>query len=617
MTDEESICPPSDSLATVLCEVLSMALTGNLAETSFADLIQFYCLKRETVAVRVRSAIPGTPEGVFYVERGELVHAHLGEHQGLEAVREALKLLDGPFRVDLNVKPPQRTIFENWNKLLLEETWRQDEEGRSRTTGRNVFPSIEEDSMSTTSSKGPHKAVPPNRELASRDFAVTVAPQFDSRMRRNVAAGAVAVAVVAGLAGLYFYSGARKQGPQIPAAADAMPVPTPAPVPVPKAIVAPPSVLPMVQGVTEKEIVFGQAVPLSGAAKELGRQMKTGVEIAFEAINDAGGVNGRRLKLITRDDGYEPERNKVVMKELAESQKVFGFIGNVGTPTAAVAVPYALEKKMLFFGAFTGASLLRKDPPDRYVFNYRASYAEETAAAVKYLIEVRRIRPSEIAVFAQNDKYGDAGFEGVAKMLRRYHRDPNKILRVGYERNTADVHVAVNEILRNSQTVRAVVMVPTYKAAAQFVSKLKDKGANLIFTSVSFVGSNALAEELTQLGKGYADGVIVTQVVPLPESSSSAVLRYRELLTKYAPGEKPDFVSLEGYIAGTLLGEALKRAGTELSTETLISSLEGIKGLDLGLGAQINYGLSEHQASHKIWGSVLDSNGVYQSLELD
>src|SRR5262249_31471505 len=315
--------------------------------------------------------------------------------------------------------------------------------------------------------------------------------------------------------------------------------------------------------------------------------------------------------------GYEPERNKVVMKELAESRKVFGYVGNVGTPTAAVAIPYALEKKMLFFGAFTGASLLRKDPPDRYVFNYRASYAEETAAAVRYLIEVRRIRPSEIAVFAQNDKYGDAGFEGVAKMLRRYHRDPNKILRVGYERNTADVRAAVNEISRNSQSVRAVVMVPTYKAAAEVVSKLKDKGANLIFTSVSFVGSNALAEELTQLGKGYADGVIVTQVVPLPESGSSAVLRYRDLLRKYAPGEKPDFVSLEGYVAGTLLGEALKRAGPELNTESLVATLEGIKGLDMGLGAPFSFGLSEHQASHKIWGSVLDSNGVYQNLELD
>src|SRR5262249_2895182 len=259
--------------------------------------------------------------------------------------------------------------------------------------------------------------------------------------------------------------------------------------------------------------------------------------------------------------GYEPERNKVVMKELAESRKVFGIVGNVGTPTAAVAIPYALEKKMLFFGAFTGASLLRKDPPDRYVFNYRASYAEETAAAVKYLIEVRRIRPSEIAVFAQNDKYGDAGFEGVARMLRRYHRDPNKILRVGYERNTADVHAAVNDILRNLQNVRAVVMVPTYKAAAQFVSKLKDKGANLIFTSVSFVGSNAFAEELTQLGKGYAEGVIVTQVLPLPATRSTTVMRYQELLKKFAPGEKPDFVSLEGYIAGILLSDTVKRAG--------------------------------------------------------
>src|SRR5262249_58413137 len=132
-----------------------------------------------TVAVRVRSEVPGAPEGVFYLERGELVHAQLGEHEGLEAVRDALKLQDGPFRVDLNVKPPQRTIFENWNKLLLEETWRQDEEGRRRVSGRNVFPSIEEDSMSTTSSQGPHKAVPPSRELASRDFAVTVAPPFD------------------------------------------------------------------------------------------------------------------------------------------------------------------------------------------------------------------------------------------------------------------------------------------------------------------------------------------------------------------------------------------------------------------------------------------------------
>jgi len=592
-----------------------LALTGNLAETPLVDLIQFYCLNRETVAVKVKPSHPGAPDGIFYLERGELVDARFGDHTGLRAVREGLKLREGAFRVELNLKSPQRSIFETWNRVLLEETWRQDEEGR-RTTGRyaavpkksqNSTPQalIEEDSMGTSSpsTKGP----PGNRS------SVAMGGHYDRRVRRNVLIGAAALSLLCGSAGLYLHLRSPAEIPAVPTA-NAMPVPLPPP---PHAAVPPLNPLPLVQGVFEKEVVFGQAVPLTGAAKELGRQMKTGVEIAFAGINEAGGVNGRKLRLVTLDDGYEPARNQVVMKELAENQKVFGFVGNVGTPTAAVAIPYALEKKMLFFGAFTGAALLRKEPPDRYVFNYRASYAEETAAAVKYLIEVRRIKPAEIAVFAQNDKYGDAGFEGVARMLRRYRRDPTKILRVGYERNTADVHAAVTEILRNLHAVRAVVMVPTYKAAAQFVVKLKDKGANLIFTSVSFVGSNAFAEELTQLGKGYAEGVIVTQVVPLPDTKSTTVMRYQELLKKFAPGEKPDFVSLEGYIAGILLAEAVKRAGSELNTEGLVNTLEGIRGLDLGLGAQINYGPSEHQASHKVWGAVLDANGVYQPLELD
>ena len=613
-----------------LCEDFGLALTGNLAETPFADLIQFYCLKRETVAVKVESPHPGGPDGVFYLEGGELVHARFGDHTGIDALREALKLREGPFRVDVNVKPPKRTIFEAWNRLLLEEAWRQDEEGRRVASGQvvrsprpspvlemkplEIKPLIEEHSMTTPST--PQKGLPPNRRgaplVAWRPGATPPAPRHKNNMKRNLFIGGAAVLVVVGVA-VPIIRWRTRENPAV-ASANAMPVPVPQVV---AATPPPSSILPLVQGVTEKQIIFGQAVPLSGSAKELGRQMNTGVEIAFAGVNDAGGVHGRKLKLIAMDDGYEPARTQIVMKELAEHQKVFGFIGNVGTPTSAVAIPYALEKKALFFGAFTGAPLLRKDPPDRYVFNYRASYAEETAAAVRYLIEVRRIKPTEIAVFAQNDKYGDAGFEGVARTLRRYRRDPNKILRVGYERNTADVNGAVTDILRSLPYLRAVVMVPTYRAAAQFISKLKDKGANLIFTSVSFVGSNALAEELMQLGKSYAEGVIVTQVVPLPDSKSSVVLRYQELLHKYAPGEKPDFVSLEGYIAATLLIEALNRTGPELTTEALVNSLENIRGLDLGLGAQINYGQSEHQASHKVWGSMLDTNGTYQSLELD
>jgi len=404
-----------------------LALTGNLAETPFADLIQFYCLKRETVAVKVESPHPGAPDGVFYLEGGELVHARFGDHIGIDALREALKLREGPFRVDVNVKPPKRTIFEAWNRLLLEEAWRQDEEGRRVGNSQvlrsarpspvlemkplEIKPLIEEDLMTTPST--PQKGLPPNRRgaplVAWRPGITPPAPRHKDHMRRNLFIGGAAVLVVVGVAVPYIRWRTRET--TAVASANAMPLPVPQVV---AATPPPSSILPLVQGITEKQILFGQAVPLSGSAKELGRQMNTGVEIAFAGTNDAGGVHGRKLKLIAMDDGYEPARTQIVMKELAEHQKVFGFIGNVGTPTSAVAIPYALEKKALFFGAFTGAPLLRKDPPDRYVFNYRASYAEETAAAVRYLIEVRRVKPTEIAVFAQNDKYGDAGFEGVA-----------------------------------------------------------------------------------------------------------------------------------------------------------------------------------------------------------
>ena len=175
----------------------------------------------------------------------------------------------------------------------------------------------------------------------------------------------------------------------------------------------PVAVGPPVRGVTDQEIRFGMAAPFSGAAKELGRQMKLGIDTAFNRINEAGGVEGRMLKLITADDGYEPTRTGDAMKQLYEKDQVFGIIGNVGTPTAVVAVPYALERRMLFFGAFTGANVLRHDPPDRYVFNYRPSYAEETDATVRYLVKLRRIPIRQIAVFAQQDTYGDSGFAGV------------------------------------------------------------------------------------------------------------------------------------------------------------------------------------------------------------
>jgi branched-chain amino acid transport system substrate-binding protein len=210
---------------------------------------------------------------------------------------------------------------------------------------------------------------------------------------------------------------------------------------------------------TDNEIRFGISAPFTGSANELGNQTKLGIETSFNLINDAGGINGRQLRLVAADDGYEPRRTAETMKQLCDNQQVFGFIGNVGTPTAAVAVPYALEHGMLFFGALTGAKLLRRTPADRYVFNYRASYIEETNAVVHYLVKVRHLRPEQIAVFAQHDAFGDDGFDGVAKAVRALQGDEGAIVRLGYERNTVDVDAAVALLRRLKIPVEAVVMV--------------------------------------------------------------------------------------------------------------------------------------------------------------
>ncbi|HZX97452.1 MAG TPA: ABC transporter substrate-binding protein [Myxococcales bacterium] len=559
-------------------------LTGNLSETAFADLIQLYTLGRQTVAVTLVSPAGPDHDGIIFIENGELTDARLGEVTGADAVRRALRLTEGEFRVEINVRARHRTIHESWNKLVLEEMVAGDEASRPD----DDVEIEQEESML-------EKTQPPP---AGRNRRVPIA----------VAAGILAAAAIGGA---FIWRGQQQQREAADLAQRDATLAAQRAAEVRKAPAR------SVAGVTDTEIVFGMSAPFSGPAKELGRAMKSGIDVAFAAINESGGVNGRKLKLVALDDGYEPERTRTAMKELAEARNVFGFIGNVGTPTAEVSVPYALEKKMLFFGPFTGAGLLRRDPPDRYVFNYRASYAEETSAIFKYLVDVKRIAPEEIAVFAQQDGYGDAGFNGVAKMLRRYRRDPARMLRVGYQRNTSEVGDAVQALFKRKRPIRAVVMVATYKAAAKFIDKVKAERPDMIFTNVSFVGSQALSDELMATNPKDAEGVIVTQVVPLPQSKSTAVLRYQELLPKYSLGEKPDFVSLEGYLAANLLAEGLRKAGRDFTTETLVDALEGLKGVDLGVGAAMNFGMSEHQASHKIWGTQIDERGNFKNIELE
>ena len=372
-----------------------------------------------------------------------------------------------------------------------------------------------------------------------------------------------------------------------------------------------------VRGVSDTEIRFGITAAFTGPVRERGRQMKLGIETAFNQVNDAGGIAGRKLRIIAADDGNEPARTLQAVRQLYEKDQIFGLIGSIGTATAAVAVPFALERRMLFFGAYTGGNVVRRDPPDRYVFNYRPSYAEEADAAVRYLVKIRRIPVRQIAVFAQTDDLGDAGYAGVAKAYRAMGINDSAILRLNYPRNTIEVDEAVNTLRVQKVPVRAIIMSASYRAAAKFIEKTRALYPEMIFTSISGVGGSSLAEELKLLGPRYTAGVLVTQVVPAVSGYSSAVLEYKNALAKYFAGEAPDYASLEGFVAANILIDAIKRAGPQFDTEKLVDTLEATRNLDLGLGVPLNFGRSEHTASKKIWGTALDESGRFQPVDLE
>ena len=284
--------------------------------------------------------------------------------------------------------------------------------------------------------------------------------------------------------------------------------------------------------------------------------MKLGIDTAFNRVNDAGGVDGRMLRLFAADDGYEPSRTLDGMKQLYEKDQVFGYHRQCrhadrggGDPLRAGAADAVLRRlHRLQYPAQRSAGPLRLQLPRQLCGGDRRGRALS--------VKIRRLQPRQIAVFAQQDSYGDAGFAGVAKAFRALGVNDSAILRLNYKRNTIDVDDAVNQLKAQKTPIKAVVMVATYRAAAKFIEKTRDAYPGMIYTNVSFVGSTALAEELMLLGPRYANGVIVTQVVPAVGGYSSAVLEYKNALAKYFPGEAPDYVSLEGYVAANVLIQA-------------------------------------------------------------
>lgn len=349
---------------------------------------------------------------------------------------------------------------------------------------------------------------------------------------------------------------------------------------------------------------FGMSTVLSGPAADLGISMRRGVEAAFQEANREGGISGRRLELIALDDGYEPNRAAPNMRRLIDEDGVLGVVGNVGAPTAVAALPIALEKKTLFYGAFTGAGLLRKTPPDRYVVNFRASYAQETSAMVDALVAEAGLKPEEIAFFTQRDAYGDAGWSGgIAALKRRGLADERHVGHGRYERNTVAVESGLADLLALPIRPKAVIMVGAYAPCAAFVKLARSVGLDALYLNVSFVGTRSLIAALD--GKG--DEVIVTQVVPPLDADLPIHRDFRAALAASDPDAEPDLGGLEGYVAARVLVRALRALRGPPTRESVVDALERLGSFDLGLGAPLELSRERRQACDRVWPTVVRS----------
>lgn len=351
------------------------------------------------------------------------------------------------------------------------------------------------------------------------------------------------------------------------------------------------------QGVTADTILIGQSAALSGPAEQLGKEMKSGAEAYFEAVNKNGGINGRKIKLVSLDDGYEPDKAAANTKKLITETKVLALFGYVGTPTSNAALPIFTEAKVPFIGAFTGAQSLR-EPFNRYIFNVRASYFDETEQIVAHLV-LQGI--TKIAVFYQNDAYGKAGLAGVERAMKKRMLE---IVETGtVERNTTDVTAAVSKLAKSGAS--AVVMISAYRSCAAFIKAMRLAGGLQQFWNVSFVGSKALARELGEEGRG----VQISQVVPFPWSDVTPVVR--DYQKQIGTPDKYSFTSLEGYLAAKVLVEGLRRAGKTPTRESLVDALAGMGRTDLG-GFTVTYTPTYHNGSDFIDLTIISRAGTFK-----
>ncbi|MBK4733090.1 ABC transporter substrate-binding protein [Noviherbaspirillum pedocola] len=352
-------------------------------------------------------------------------------------------------------------------------------------------------------------------------------------------------------------------------------------------------------GVTAHRILLGESAAFSGPAAQLGIDLHAGAKLYFDSVNQQGGIHGRKIEIITADDKYEPELAAQNTRRLIQDEGVFALFGYVGTPTSNAALPVVTAAHVPFFAPFSGAQSLRQ-PFRREIFHIRASYAEETEHLVDRLVQVG-IR--NIAVFHQNDAYGQDGLLGVQQALKK--RGIALVEDATVERNSANVSVAAQRLL--AKRPDAIIQISTYATSAALIKTMRSAGYTGQFHNVSFVGAQPLARALGEDGPGVG----VSEVMPFPwKTANPTVTEYVKELKRANAGE-PNFSSLEGFVAAKIFVEGLRRAGPDLTRDKLITALESINLRNYDIGFPVEFSARDHRGSRFVDMTIITRDGKF------
>jgi len=630
-----------------------MALDGDLREIAFSDVARLCSRVPQATKLEVSDPETNEPVGVFYFRDGELIDARLGEHLGEQAVLRALELKAGRFRAIEQVESPERRIFRPLARLILVSLRRLDAQARPPTatapapTETDLAALIEtpppgeakrdtrHDEESTVRERkaplvplAPLVAPPPFSPWRSRlhRWQETVAREASrlarlargslarrglSPVRREVALGlGLAVGLLLIVGTVMLIRGPKEQKQALPA--------RPAPV-VTRPAPPPPSPRVRTKGVTDAEVVFGLVAPFSGPSRELGQQMKTGIEAAFHGANEAGGIAGRRLRLEVRDDAQDATRTLTAMRELDEKAGVLGILGTIGTANAIVASPFAADRQMLFLGGPSGSSMLRRQPPERYAFNVRASTVDEAVALARHILKNRRLRAKQIAIVNLTSPVESGGEAAVLEALRAMPAlGPASFLRFPADQPpTEGIQEAAARLYHRRVWLRAVLLIGPPEAAAALVARTKAKHPSTLFAVVASPGFPDLSTELRRWPARLVAGTVSSHVVPSARGPSAAATAYRAALAAVAPDEPPRELSFESYLTAQVLLQGLARAGRALDSETLVAALETLHENQTSLEVPITFSADDHQAWHRVWATRMEKGHRERPIDLD